>query len=31
VGLDVRYYDTDHHGFGDIYGDRVVATLKAVF
>lgn len=31
IGLDVRYYDTDHHGFGDIYGNRVVGTIKAVF
>ncbi len=30
-GLDVRYYDTDEHGFGDIYDGRVVASLKATF
>lgn len=30
-GLDVRYYDTDEHEFGDIYDGRVVASLKATF
>ncbi|MDB5429585.1 MAG: hypothetical protein JWP35_701 [Caulobacter sp.] len=29
--LDARYIDTDEHGFGDIYGSRAVATLKATF
>ena len=29
--VDVRYHDTDEHDFGDIYGSRGVATLKAVF
>lgn len=31
VALDVRYHDTDEHEFGDIYGARAVASLKAVF
>lgn len=31
VALDLRYVDTDEHGFGEIYGARGVATLKAVF
>ncbi len=31
LGLDVRYSDTDEHDFGDIYGARVFASLKAVF
>jgi len=29
--LDVRYHDTEEHDFGDIYGSRAVASLKAVF
>ncbi|HEV7227208.1 TorF family putative porin [Brevundimonas sp.] len=29
--VDVRYHDTDEHDFGEIYGSRGVATLKAVF
>ncbi len=29
--LDVRYHDTDAHDFGDIYGSRAVASLKAAF
>lgn len=29
--LDLRYHDTDEHGFGDIYGSRAVASLKAAF
>lgn len=29
--LDARYHDTDQHDFGDIYGSRAVATLKAAF
>lgn len=28
VGFDVRYVDTDEHGFGDIYDSRVVGGLK---
>jgi uncharacterized protein (TIGR02001 family) len=31
LALDVRYHDTDEHGFGDIYGSRAVVSLKAVF
>jgi len=31
VGLDLRYYDTDEHGFGSIYDSRVVAGVKVVF
>lgn len=31
LGLDVRYFDTDEHGFGSAYGSRVVASLKANF
>ncbi|QTC89836.1 TorF family putative porin [Brevundimonas goettingensis] len=29
--VDVRYHDTDQHDFGDIYGARAVASLKATF
>ena len=29
--VDLRYHDTDQHDFGDIYGARAVASLKAVF
>ena len=31
LGLDVRYSDTDEHGYGKIYGSRVAVSLKAVF
>lgn len=31
LALDVRYHDTDEHDFGDIYGGRAVASLKATF
>ncbi len=31
MGLDVRYSDTDEHDFGDIYGARAFASVKAVF
>nr|WP_312164846.1 TorF family putative porin [Brevundimonas diminuta] len=31
LGLDVRYFDTDEHGFGSAYDSRVVASLKANF
>lgn len=31
LAVDVRYHDTDEHEFGDIYGARAVASLKAVF
>lgn len=31
LALDLRYYDTDEHDFGQIYEGRAVASLKAVF
>lgn len=31
TALDLRYWDTDTHGSGDIYHARVVASLKASF
>lgn len=31
IGVDLRYHDTDEHGFGDIYDSRVVLGLKATF
>lgn len=31
LAVDVRYHDTDEHDFGDIYGARAVASLKATF
>ena len=31
LAVDVRYHDTDEHDFGDNYGARAVATLKATF
>ena len=31
LSLDVRYHDTNEHGFGSLYDSRAVATLKAVF
>lgn len=31
VGFDLRYHDTSEHGFGDVYGSRVVLGVKAVF
>lgn len=31
LALDIRYYDTDEHGFGSVYESRAVASLKAVF
>lgn len=31
LSLDLRYHDTDEHGFGKVYGARAVASLKAVF
>ena len=31
LALDVRYFDTDEHDFGDAYDSRAVASLKAVF
>jgi uncharacterized protein (TIGR02001 family) len=29
--FDVRYHDTDVHGWGDVFGARLVATVKATF
>jgi len=31
IGFDLRYHDTDEHGFGDIYESRVVLGVKASF
>ena len=31
LAVDVRYHDTDEHEFGEVYGARAVASLKAVF
>jgi uncharacterized protein (TIGR02001 family) len=31
LGVDLRYSDTDEHGYGKIYGDRVAVSLKASF
>ncbi|MDQ8029444.1 MAG: TorF family putative porin [Brevundimonas sp.] len=31
LALDVRYHDTDQHDFGEAYGARAVASLKAAF
>lgn len=31
LSVDVRYHDTDQHDFGDSYGARAVASLKAAF
>lgn len=31
VGFDLRYHDTDEHGFGDIYDAKVVLGVKASF
>ncbi len=31
LAVDVRYHDTDEHAFGEVYGARAVASLKAVF
>ncbi|CAN5310633.1 hypothetical protein BH10PSE2_BH10PSE2_20150 [soil metagenome] len=31
LAFDVRYHDTDEQAFGDIYGSRAVASLKATF
>lgn len=31
LALDLRYYDTDAHDFGSVYGSRAVASLKATF
>lgn len=31
VGFDLRYHDTDEHGFGDIYDAKIVIGVKATF
>jgi uncharacterized protein (TIGR02001 family) len=31
ASFDLRYWDTDRHSFGDIYGSRLVAMLKGSF
>ncbi|WP_419317975.1 TorF family putative porin [Caulobacter sp. ErkDOM-E] len=31
LGLDLRYHDTDEHGYGAIYDSRVAVSLKAAF
>ena len=31
ASIDVRYWDTGSHHFGDIYSSRIVATLKGTF
>ena len=31
LALDVRYFDTDEHGFGSAYDGRVAASVKATF
>jgi uncharacterized protein (TIGR02001 family) len=31
LSLDVRYWDTDEHSFGQVYNSRVAATIKAAF
>jgi uncharacterized protein (TIGR02001 family) len=31
LSVDLRYHDTDQHGFGDAYGARGVVGLKAIF
>ena len=31
LAVDLRYHDTDQHDFGDGYGARAAATLKATF
>lgn len=31
LGVDLRYHDTDEHGYGKIYGSRVAISLKAAF
>ena len=31
LALDVRYFDTDEHDFGDAYDSRAVASVKATF
>ena len=31
VSIDLRYWDTDEHGFGKVYGDRIIAGLKFTY
>ncbi|MDP9104211.1 MAG: TorF family putative porin [Pseudomonadota bacterium] len=31
IGIDLRYYDTDSHSFGEVYKSRAVVALKATF
>ena len=31
LGFDLRYWDTDKHGFGSVYRPRIVVSAKAVF
>ena len=31
IGLDLRYHDTDEHGFGKVFDSRGVVSLKATF
>jgi uncharacterized protein (TIGR02001 family) len=31
ASIDLRYWDTDAHSLGDIYGSRLVATLQGAF
>jgi uncharacterized protein (TIGR02001 family) len=31
LAADLRYSDTDEHGYGKIYGDRITVSLKAAF
>ena len=31
IGFDLRYWDTDQHGLGDIYKSRIVLGVKATF
>jgi uncharacterized protein (TIGR02001 family) len=31
LGLDLRYHDTDEHGFGKLYDSRLAVSVKAAF
>ena len=31
IGFDLRYWDTDEHGFGDIFKSKLVLGVKATF
>ena len=31
VGIDLRYYDTDKHSLGGVYGSHLVAAIKGSF